>query len=71
MTYPSCSKKKHTPIVTEKQRGFFGAEYRRGKKGKSKKTGMSQAVLKRHLSEAAGKELPQARRLLRIKKNGK
>lgn len=56
-----CGKKggrKHTPIVSKKQRGFFGAEYARGKAGKKKKTGMSQAELKRHLKESKGEKLP-------------
>lgn len=38
-------------IVSRKQAGFFGAEYARGKKGRSKETGMSQTELKRHLLE--------------------
>lgn len=51
--------RKHTPIVTEAERGFFGAEYGRKKAGKKGKTGMSKATLKRHLVEAGGKNLPQ------------
>jgi len=60
MTTKACRKsgRKHTPITTEKQRGFMGAEYGRGEEGKTKRTGMSQAELKRHLKEAAGKRLP-------------
>lgn len=51
--------KKHTPITSEKQRGFFGAEYARKKKGKRGKTKMSKAVLRRHLKESKGKKLPK------------
>ena len=55
-----CKKKgrKHTPIVSKKQRGFFGAEYARKKKGKKGKTKMSKTELKRHLKESKGKKLP-------------
>ena len=56
-----CKKrgKKHTPIVSKKQRGLFGAEYARKKAGKKGRTKMSKAVLKRHLVEAGGKKLPK------------
>jgi len=50
--------RKHTPIVSEKQRGFFGAELARKKAGKKTRTKMSQAELKRHLKESKGKKLP-------------
>lgn len=50
--------REHTPIVSERQRGFFGAEYGRKKRGKKTRTGMSKAELRRHLKEAKGKELP-------------
>lgn len=43
--------RKHTPIVTKKQARFFGAEYGRRKEGKSTRTDMSTAELKRHLEE--------------------
>jgi hypothetical protein len=61
MTTESCRRhnKKHTPIVGEKQRGFFGAELRRKRMGKSTKTEMSEAELSRHLEESAGKDLPK------------
>lgn len=52
-----CKGRKHTPIVSKKQRGFFGAEYARKKKGKKGKTKMSKAELKRHLKESKGKKL--------------
>ncbi|MEX2738585.1 MAG: hypothetical protein Q6356_005895 [Candidatus Wukongarchaeota archaeon] len=66
MTYKGCGKKtksgkhrKHTPIVSEAQQGFFGAEYARKKAGKKGKTGMSKAELRRHLKESKGKKLPK------------
>jgi len=58
MTYAGCTRK-HTPIVSKKQRGFFGAEYRRKKLGKKGKTKMPMAELARHLRESKGKKLPK------------
>ena len=60
MTTKACRKsgRKHTPITTEAQRGLMGADYARGKKGETKKTGMPQPELKRHLKEVAEKRLP-------------
>jgi len=62
MTGPGCPKKskhrKHTPIVSEKQRGFMGAELARKRAGKKGKTKMSQVELSRHLKESKGKNLP-------------
>ena len=58
----SCGRgmhRKHTPIISEKQRGFFGAEYARKKAGKKGKTEMSEAELRRHLKESKGKKLPK------------
>lgn len=57
----SCGAKghrKHTPITSKKEQRFFGAEYGRKKAGKSGKTQMSRATLKRHLEESKGKHLP-------------
>lgn len=54
--------RKHTPIVSKKQRRFFGAEYGRKKAGKKGRTGMSKAVLRRHLKESKGKRLPRRKR---------
>jgi hypothetical protein len=51
--------RKHTPIVSKRQRGLFGAEYGRrkaGKKGRMK--GISTRELKSHLKESRGKKLP-------------
>lgn len=55
---PKGSHRKHTPIVSKKQRGFFGAELARKRKGKRTKTEMSKAELVRHLKESKGKKLP-------------
>lgn len=52
------SHRKHTPIVSEKQRGFMGAELARKRAGKATKTMMSEAEMERHLTEAKGKKLP-------------
>jgi hypothetical protein len=59
MTTKACGYKKHTPITSEKQRGFFGAELARrraGKKGRAE--GITTAELESHLKESAGKDLP-------------
>ena len=58
MTVGRCKGRKHTPIVSAAQRGFFGAELRRKRKGKKGRTKMSMVELKRHLKESAGKRLP-------------
>ena len=51
----SCSKR-HTPIVSEKQRGLMGAELARRRGGEGPRMeGMTTAELKAHLREAAGK----------------
>lgn len=62
---PECHRK-HTPIVSQAQRGFFGAELARKRAGKSTKTDMSKAELGRHLEESKGKSLPE-----RIKESAK
>lgn len=57
---PGKGCRKHTPIVSKKQRGLFGAELARrraGKKGRMK--GISTAELERHLHESKGKKLPK------------
>jgi len=59
MTHPGCGRK-HTPIVSKKQRGLFGA--RAGGK-KTKATGLTVKEAKKHMKEVAGKKLPtKARR---------
>lgn len=58
---PKCGKK-HTPIVSEKQRRLFGAEYARRKKGqKGRMKGITTGELKSHLEEAGGRKLPKER----------
>ncbi len=52
---------KHTPIVSEKQRGLFGAELARKREGKKGKTGMSEETLAEHLHESKGKDLPASK----------
>ena len=55
-----CSGRKHTPIVSKVQRGMFGAELARRKKGKKgRMKGISTSELARHLEESAGKKLPK------------
>jgi len=60
MTTKKCKKsgRKHTPIVSKRQRGLFGAELARKRAGKKTKTKMSKAELVRHLKESKGKKLP-------------
>ena len=54
--------RKHTPIVTEAQRGLFGAELARRKAGKKRRMPkITVAELRSHLKEAGGKELPARR----------
>lgn len=57
-----CSKK-HTPIVSQKQRGLFGAELARRRAGKtSRMKGITTAELRGHLKESKGKKLPKRKR---------
>jgi hypothetical protein len=61
--------RKHTPIVSKKQRGLFGAEYARRKKGESPRMpGITKAELASHLEESAGKKLPKKIKIRRKKK---
>lgn len=62
MPCPGRKHRKHTKIVSKKQQKFFGAEYGRKKRGVKGRTGMSKAVLRRHLKESKGKRLPARRR---------
>ena len=55
MTHPGC-KKKHTPIVSKKQKRLFGAVA--GGKA-TKATGLSVKEAKKHLRETKGKKLPE------------
>ena len=54
--------RKHTPIVSQVQRGFFGAELARKRAGKKTKTTMSETELSRHLEESGGKKLPKRKK---------
>lgn len=66
-----CGKKgrKHTPIVSKKQRGAMGVAYaaKKGKRikgglrgpAKEMKKSMSKVELRRHLKESKGKKLPK------------
>ena len=55
--------RKHTPIVSEKQRGLFGAEYARRKAGKEgRMSGITRKELRSHLEESRGKRLPKKSR---------
>jgi len=57
---PGKGCRKHTPIVSKKQRGLFGAELARRKAGKQRRMGsIKTAELRRHLKESKGKKLPQ------------
>lgn len=50
--------RKHTPIVSRRQQGLFGAEYARRKAGKrGRMSGITTAELKSHLKESKGKTL--------------
>lgn len=54
------SHRKHTPIVSEKQRGMFGAELARRERGeKGRMEGITTAELRSHLKESKGKKLPK------------
>ena len=49
--------RKHTPIVSERQRRFFGAVL--GGKARKKAPGLTKREARRHLKEVAGKKLPE------------
>jgi len=56
---PKETHRKHTPIVSEKQRGLFGAELARREEGKkSRMPGITEQELREHLRESKGKKLP-------------
>ena len=52
-------RRKHTPIVSKAQQGFFGAELARLRAGKATQTEMSEQELREHLIESGGKKLPK------------
>ena len=58
--------RKHTPIVSKKQRGLFGAAYGAKRSGKPMPSyvpeslaNVSASVLKAHIEEAGRKKLPK------------
>ena len=54
-----CSRRKHTKIVSKSQRGLFGSELSRRKRGKKRRMkGITTAELRSHLKESKGKKLP-------------
>ena len=59
---PKHKRKVHTPIVTEQQRKFFGAELGRLRAGEPRVTAMPEEELRRHLKEVSGKRLPKRKR---------
>jgi hypothetical protein len=70
MTGPGCTRK-HTPIVSERQRRLFAAK---AGGAKTKAGGLSKVEAKRHLKEAKGKDLPESaarRGLARRARRGK
>ena len=64
-----CKKegRKHTPIVSQKQRGLFGAELARKRDGEATHTEMPEAELVRHLKEVKGKRLPKKKKSAKSK----
>lgn len=57
---PRCAHRKHTPIVSKKQRGLFGAELARRRAGKTRRMkGITTKELESHLGESKGKKLPK------------
>jgi len=66
---PDKKHRKHTPIVSEKQRGLFGAELARRRAGEEPRMkGITTEELERHLEESKGKDLPKKAKLKRKKK---
>ena len=71
-----CKKKKkrHTPIVSEAQRGLFGSELSRRRRGlASRMPGITTAELRSHLKESKGKKLPKRKKkkvIRTVKKRG-
>ena len=59
---PRKKHRKHTPIITEQQRKFFGAELGRLRAGEPRVTAMPEEELRRHLKEVSGKKLPKRKR---------
>ena len=63
--------RKHTPIVSEAQRGMMGSELGRRREGKkSRMPSMITGELESHLHESAGKNLPSRVSKSKGKHNG-
>jgi len=55
--------RKHTPIVSKKQRGLFGAELARRRAGKARRMpSITTKELEQHLIESKGKKLPKKKK---------
>ena len=63
-----CSGRKHTPIVSEKQRGLFGHWL---SNPKSRPSSISKSEVKSHLEETKGKSLPEKMNEIMKKKKKK
>jgi len=60
---PKGKHRKHTPIVSEKQRGLMGSELARRRAGKARRMpSMTTKELEEHLRESKGKKLPKRKR---------
>ena len=60
---PKGTHRKHTPIVSKKQRGLFGGELARRRAGKPRRMeGITTQELEEHLHESKGKKLPKKKR---------
>lgn len=60
---PKGTHRKHTPIVSKKQRGLFGAELARRRADKTPHMkGITEKELEQHLRESKGKKLPKKRK---------
>jgi len=56
---PKSKHRKHTPIVSEAQRGLMGAELSRRRAGKARRMpDITTRELEEHLRESRGKKLP-------------
>lgn len=60
---PGKCKRKHTPIVSKKQRGKFGSELARRRAGKKRRMpDITTTELEEHLKESKGKKLPKKKK---------
>ena len=55
--------RKHTPIVSKKQRGLFGAELARRRVRKTRRMkSITTKELRKHLKESRGRKLPKRKK---------